>query len=52
VGTTTYNYYFRKRLGVRLGQPLARPSQLQREPEVTMLPAHNSEVIDGERVGR
>jgi radical SAM superfamily enzyme YgiQ (UPF0313 family) len=52
VGTTTYNYYFRKRLGVRLGQPLARPSLPQRAPEVSLLPAHGSEVVNSERVGR
>jgi radical SAM superfamily enzyme YgiQ (UPF0313 family) len=27
IGTTTYNHYFRKRMGVRVGQPFARPAQ-------------------------
>ncbi len=55
IGTTTYNHYFRKRLGVRIGQPLAQPSAARHvaEPDLAMVPLGSSEAgAKIERIGR
>ncbi len=52
IGTTTYNHYYRKRLGVRIGEPLAQPSARSSasehvgEPELATVPAHRSGSTD------
>jgi hypothetical protein len=55
IGTTTYNHYYRKRLGVRVGQPLAQPSAAEHiaEPNLEMVPVGSSETgAKIERIGR